>query len=181
MENYDKTLSSNELFTHDFVVNTKPETNLHIVGNAPDSEPEKVFSKQNEKQPEIFVPASPVVFLPTATNYQPANYHSSFCSHCKSRIDTEENDVYSNCTYIWACLLFWLTPPFLTCLPFLMDDLKKRVIKCKTCKKTINSYRKTSSKTYAILSVVLVLGLTLSVVAVVFLLKDSKWFHDKLF
>ena len=93
--------------------------------------------------PQQFVQMSPVPVTnqpSTSINQaQETNRQAYYCNRCRTSTDVEIRVTYSQCTYIWACVLFCFSAPFLTCIPFCMNDLKKTTIHCRRCQKPIKS------------------------------------------
>ena len=110
---------------------TKQEVFLHVNPNP---------------NPQQFVqmPLVPVTNPPTTSinQTQETNRQAYYCNQCCTFTDVYIRDNFSQCTYIWAFVLFCFASPLLTCVSFWMNDLKKTTIHCRKCQKAIESIKK---------------------------------------
>ena len=94
------------------------------------------------------MPLVPVTNPPTTSinQAQETNRQAYYCNQCCTLTDVYIRDNFSQCTYIWAFVLFCFASPLLTCVPFCMNDLKETTIHCRKCQKAIESTKKTDAK-----------------------------------
>ena len=117
--------------------------------------------------PQQFVQMPPVVITnPPSTSINQAsetNRQAYYCNYCCTLTDVWIKDSFSQCTYIWACVLFCFASPLLTWVPFRMSGLKENTVYCRRCQKPIESTQKNRTRANIILTVVLLIGFTVSV------------------
>ena len=114
-----------------------------------------------------FVQMPPAVITnPPSTSINQAqvtNRQVYYCNKCYTFTDGQITDNFSECAYIWACVLCCFASPLLTCVPFCMNDLKKTTIYCRKCQRPIESTKKNRTKVNIILTVLLLIGFSVSV------------------
>ena len=127
--------------------------------------------------PQQFVQMSPVVVTnPPTTSInqaQETNRQAYYCNQCRTFTDVYIRDNFSQCTYIWAFVLCCFASPLLTCIPFWMNDLKETTIHCRRCQRPIESTKKNRTKANIILAVLLLIGLTVSVLLLIWRISNS--------
>ena len=135
------------------------------------TKPEVSHQVNSNPNPQQFVQmtAVPVINPPTTSinQAQETNQQAYYCNQCRAFTDVQLRDNFSECTYIWACVLCCFASPLLTCVPFCMNDLKKTTIHCRRCQKAIKSTKKNSTQANIILTVLLLIGFSVSLLLLI--------------
>ena len=136
------------------------------------------FQVNPNPNPQQFVRMPPVpVTNPPSINInqtQETNWQDYYCNRCRTFTDVLIRDKFSEYTYFWACVLCCFASPLLTCVPFCMNDLKKTTIHCRRCQKPIISIKKNRTQATIILTVVLLIGLTVSILILFWIISMMK-------
>ena len=146
-----------------------PSKNKQILLTAENNLTKQEVSHQvnSNPNPQQFVQMTvvPVTNLPSSSinQAQETNRLAYYCNHCRAFADVQLRDNFSQCTYIWACVLCCFASPLLTCVPFYIKGLRKTTIYCKRCQRPIESTKKNSTRANIILTVVLLIGIIVSV------------------
>ena len=143
---------------------------------------QEVFHQVNPNpNPQQFVQMPPVVITnPPTTSInqaQETNRQAYYCNRCRTFTDVYIRDNFSQCTYIWACVLCCFASPLLTCVPFCMNDLKETTIHCRRCQRPIDSTEKNSTQANIILTVLLLIGFIVSVLIVIWYSNNSQSYN----
>ena len=116
--------------------------------------------KQNVQMPPVVITNPPTTSINQA---QETNRQDYYCNRCRTFTDVLISDNFTQCTYIWACVLCCFASPLFTCVPFCMNDLKETTIYCRRCQRPIDSIEKNRRQANNILTILLLIGFTVTV------------------
>ena len=163
-----------------YEVGDAPSENKQMLLAAENNSTKQEVSHQVNSNPNpqqlVQMTVVPVTSPPSTSinQAQETNRQAYYCNQCRTLTNVQINVTYSQCTYIWACVLCCFASPLLTCVPFCMKDLRKTTIYCKRCQRPIESTEKNSTRANIILTVVLLIGLTVSVLLLIWRISMMK-------